>query len=172
MMLLGIIVELISWEKWITHNMRLQKQTVRDRISSLVQLTSVWNSYYSKLKIRAWLRKLGMRLQLLWTFHWIKSRARHNTMYTVLCERISIVDSVFNKNLYNKLTTHKQHSFNEDMHKAMSFNVMWLTWYVPMPMCLGSILTSSAKGSWTRLPMDTEDKEKNTRKKKWSHHYV
>lgn len=30
-----------------------------------------------------------------------------------------------------------------------------LTWYVPMPMCLGSIFTSSANGSWTRLPMDT-----------------
>ena len=28
-------------------------------------------------------------------------------------------------------------------------------WYIPTPICLGSILTSSANGSWRRRPMDT-----------------
>lgn len=30
------------------------------------------------------------------------------------------------------------------------------TWYIPTPMCFGSIFTSSANGSWTRLAMETE----------------
>ena len=33
------------------------------------------------------------------------------------------------------------------------------TWYIPIPMCFGSIFTSSANGSCTRLAMETEKTE-------------
>lgn len=57
-------------------------------------------------------------------------------------------DHAFNAHTSDTFFFKKMKESNNNENKT-------LTWYVPMPMCLGSIFTSSAIGSWTRLPMDT-----------------